>query len=369
MDNANRISIRSFTIIVIFVTVGTSILIAPSGLAAAAQQDAWLAGIIGSGVNILLVVLYAAIGDRYPDLNLAQYTDKLLGRWIGAAVTLSYTAYFFLLGSLMIGSMGFFMTTQLLQDTPVEALMLLFSLVVVIALKSGSTVYSRAVEIFFPWTVALLAMLLLCLIPVLEPSRLLPVYEFGAKPILRGAYAFYSLQNSVLLMMLYPYVSPGKGRRRALIGGTLAGNVVLVLLTLLCVMMLGPEQTGNNVYPTYLLAKNVSFGGFLERMEGVLIFIWILSIFIRVLIAFHATIGCVAHVLRIRDENILVWPIMLAGIVVALMCYSNMVIVQESIAKSWSTMSLLPLVLLPLLLYFVSLARGKLALQDQPASR
>ncbi|MBO7742959.1 endospore germination permease [Paenibacillus sp. MWE-103] len=364
MDNANRISIRCYTIIVIFVTIGTSILIAPSGLAIAAKQDAWLAGIVGSAVNILLVALYAAVGERYPELNLAQCIDKLLGKWVGAAVTLGYTVYFFFLGSLMIGSMGFFMTTQLLQDTPVEALMILFVLVVVIALKSGSIVYARAVEIFFPLAAALLVILLFCLLPILDPSRLLPVYEFGAKPILRGAYSFYSLQNSVLLMMLYPHVAKGKGRRRALVGGTLAGNGVLVVLTLLCIMMLGPEQTGNNVYPTYLLAKNVSIGGFLERLEGALIFIWILTIFVRILIVFQATIGCASHVLRLRDENILIWPVMLAGIVMALMCYSNMVVVQESVAKSWSTLSLLPLVLLPLLLYFVSLVRAKPATQD-----
>ncbi|SFI40118.1 GerA spore germination protein [Paenibacillus sp. UNC496MF] len=85
---------------------------------------------------------------------------------------------------------------------------------------------------------------------------------------------------------------------------------------------------------------------------------------VRVLSVFQATIGCASHVLRLRDENIQIWPVMLAGIVMALMCYSIMVIAQESVARSWSTLSLLPLVLLPLLLYFVSLARAKPAAQD-----
>ncbi|NBD27738.1 GerAB/ArcD/ProY family transporter [Paenibacillus glycinis] len=357
--NKPRISIRSFTLIVIFVTIGTSILIAPSGLAAAAKQDAWIAGIVGTVVNVLLVMLYAALAEKFPDQHLAQYADSLLGKWAGALITLIFTLYCFFLGSLMIGSMGFFMTTQLLQDTPVEALMVLFALVVVIALKSGCTVYANAVEIFYPWTAVLMLLLLVCLLPILDPSRLLPVFEFGAKPILKGAYSFYSLQNSVLLMTLYPYVAKGKGRRRALIGGTLAGNFVLVLMTLLCVMMLGAEQTGNNVYPTYLLAKNVSIGGFLERLEGVLIFIWLFSIFVRILISFQAAIVCVSHVLRLQDEKILIWPIMLGGIVLGLMCYSNMVVVQKSIAQSWSTMSLIPLVLIPLLLYLTAAIRKK----------
>jgi spore germination protein KB len=83
MIGSERISIRAFTILTFFFMIGTSILIAPNGLALAAKQDAWLAAIAGIAINLVLVWLYAVLGERHSGQTLVEYSQTLLGKWAG----------------------------------------------------------------------------------------------------------------------------------------------------------------------------------------------------------------------------------------------------------------------------------------------
>ena len=67
-----KISVRQFAVLVIIYTIGTTILVIPSGLAADAKQDAWIAAIIGVGLNLLIVCLYNKVGDCFPDMTLIR---------------------------------------------------------------------------------------------------------------------------------------------------------------------------------------------------------------------------------------------------------------------------------------------------------
>ena len=65
-------------------------MIIPSLLAERAKQDAWLAAIVATACGLLLVCLYNALGSRYPDLNLAEYSERVFGKWIGKTVSLLF---------------------------------------------------------------------------------------------------------------------------------------------------------------------------------------------------------------------------------------------------------------------------------------
>ena len=48
-----KISVRQFAVLVMIFTIGTTILVIPSGLAADAKQDAWLAAMLGVGLKFV----------------------------------------------------------------------------------------------------------------------------------------------------------------------------------------------------------------------------------------------------------------------------------------------------------------------------
>ncbi|NOU91869.1 GerAB/ArcD/ProY family transporter [Paenibacillus sp. LMG 31456] len=354
MEKAGIISKRSFVILVTFFMIGTSILITPSGLAFEAKQDAWLACIVGIGFNLLNAVLYVMLGQRLGGQTLVQYCETTLGKWFGKVVSLSFMLFFYLLASLMIGDLGYFVTSQIMQETPMEVLQMLFMLVVVMTVRSGLIVYTRAAEVFFPWLIILFLLLILPLIPKFDITNFLPVMEFGLKPIVRGGVTFWGLQELIVLLMFYPFVSQTKGRKNGFAAGILIGGAALFITTVGSIAVLGPTLTTNQLFPAYTLAKNISIGHFLERVEGIMISIWVLSIFIKIVLTFHASIISFVQIMNIKDEKPLIVPMALGLIVLSLMCYPNTIYINDYLSKNWSPFALIFSVILPLLLLGVS---------------
>jgi spore germination protein KB len=83
-----KISARQFAILVILFSIGTTILVIPGVMAQVVKQDAWIAAVIGTGIGLLLVALYIAVGRMFPTKTLVEINETLFGKWLGKAVSL-----------------------------------------------------------------------------------------------------------------------------------------------------------------------------------------------------------------------------------------------------------------------------------------
>ncbi|MFD2331340.1 endospore germination permease [Cohnella sp. GCM10020058] len=361
MEASASISARNYMLLTFFFMLGTSILIAPAGLAEAAGQDAWMAAVVGIGLNFGFAAVYLVLAERHPGQSLAQIAETLLGMWAGRVVACLFSLFFYLLAALMVGDMGYFMTSQILTETPIEALEILFVMAIVSAVRSGLRGYAYAAEIFFPWIALLLVLFVLPLLPVFDANRLKPMFEKGALPIFKGGMNFFGLQELIVLFMLYQRVEAGVARRRGFMLGVALGGLVLIMMTTGCIGVLEAPVTANNLYPAYTLAKNIKIGRFLERIEGIMIFIWICSIFLKITLTFHASLIGFRQTFRISDERAILWPLAIGLIGLSLVCYPDMFFIIRFLSTSWLPFSAIFLVVLPLLLLTVSLLRGRSA--------
>ncbi|SEN23557.1 GerAB/ArcD/ProY family transporter [Lihuaxuella thermophila] len=151
MLEKGKISIRQFSILACLCTIGSSALLIPAILVSEAKQDAWLAGILGLGIGLLLTRLYSALGARFPHMTFVQYSEKLLGKWIGKTFSLLFVfAVPFILTAFMLRDIADFITTQIMPETPIIAIELLTLSIFVLAARIGIQPIARASEIFFP---------------------------------------------------------------------------------------------------------------------------------------------------------------------------------------------------------------------------
>ncbi len=90
-----KISPNQFKILVILCFISTSILLTPAGLTVHAKQDAWIAAIIGSVIGLVLVWFYSSVGSLFEDMSLIEYTEKVLGKWIGKIVAILFVFFLY----------------------------------------------------------------------------------------------------------------------------------------------------------------------------------------------------------------------------------------------------------------------------------
>ncbi|MCY9669709.1 spore germination protein [Paenibacillus alginolyticus] len=360
-EKENRIiDVHQFTILAIFFGVGTSILIAPSPLAADAKQDAWISSVIGIVAGLLPIAIYIRLSNRFPQKTVLEMNELIFGKWLGKAVSLLYTLFFFLLSVLMLGDIGYFLTTEVMPETPIVFIMACLMVVVIMATRKGPEVMARGAEIFFPWVVILYVMLVLMLAPKIETVRIQPVLENGFLPVLKAALPFLSLQEYVILMMIYPFVKVSKKTASAFYVGTLIAGVMLVIMVLLCILVLGPNLTASNLYPSFTLAKKISVGRIFERVEVIIGALWLITITFKLILTFFATALGTSQVFQFKSYNFLTVPLGMLTIAMVLPAYTNIVYAMDFIRRVWSAYALTFMFVLPLITWIVASVRKPL---------
>ncbi|WP_162341885.1 GerAB/ArcD/ProY family transporter [Paenibacillus paridis] len=367
MVNKDTLTVRTFSILVIFFTIGTSILITPAGLALEAKQDGWLAAILGVGLNGLTVLICIQLGKRHNDKTLIEMCHAAFGKWAGNVLGICFVLFFYLLAALMVGDLGYFLTTQNLPETPIEVLQIMFVVIIVFAVRAGLVVYSRAAQVFFPILICFFCLLILPILPKISINNFEPMLEYGFMPVVKAGFSFSGLQEMIVLLMLYPYVKKPASSNGGFMGGMLVGGIVLIVTSMGCIGVMGASVTSNQLFPAYVLAKNISIGHFLERIEGLMIFIWIMSIVMKIVITLDASVIGLGQLLKLKDTKPFIIPLGFGIVVLALLCYPNTIFIQDFLSKNWAPFASIFTLFLPMLLLVVLLLQKKKA-DDHPVT-
>ncbi|NIK70586.1 endospore germination permease [Paenibacillus sp. BK720] len=316
-----KISVRQFTILIMIGTVGDSILIMPTITAASSKQDAWLSMLLALLAGIVTGIIFAAIANRLQRISLYEAIRQRLGLWFGGFFFLLFIFSSFMCILTLLSEMSQFMTLQLMPETPVNAIILFFEAVIIIAYRYGIEAYARMGEILFPVMMGLFALLVVLLMPQIEWPNVRPIMAQGFLPIMQGALPAYctAFVEMAGLLMLVPYVQGNGKLTRPILSGFAVGGTVLFLIVLLSVLVLGPSLMQTKYYPTFVLAQKIMIGHFFERIEAVIAFLWVITVFYKTLIHFFTLTTGLAQVFRLKESKMLTIPlgmILLVGTVV-----------------------------------------------------
>ncbi|WP_171692119.1 GerAB/ArcD/ProY family transporter [Paenibacillus germinis] len=356
----DQISPRQLMIIVILVSVGTAILIISASVAAESKQDAWMAQLASNGIGVVLTLLYLYIAKKFSKRSIFEINDTVFGNWLGKFITLCLAFLTLIFCSMVVFYVGDFMNTQIMPTTPIQAIHIVFILVIIMGAKLGMVVLLRTAEIFFPWILLLFIFFIFFNTPNMEVNRLLPIGEITPLPVARTVIRITSYTFIPLFITIGPLlhkVTSMQRAQKAYLIGVITGGIIMLILVVSSILVLGAGNTAMQVYPSYALAQRINIGNFLQRIEVIMAFLWLVSIYFKLSLYYYTTIKGFAHVLHIRDYKILCFPIGLIITVLSLVVYPNKVHEER-----WDNLTFIPLALLigvvyPLLIVLVGWMR------------
>lgn len=350
------ISSNQFKLLVILCYLGTAILITPRGLAFEAKQDAWIAVLFGIIFSLFLVWLYNSLGSLFPNMTIVQYSQKLLGKWLGKLLSFFFIIFAFLNAAMLLWFVGDFIATQILIETPIEAINTLFMIIIIMAARLGLETFSRAAEVMFPFVIIFFILLILLIIKDIEVLNMLPILENGIKPIIRGALLFtsYSSVTLIILLMIFPSnIDKQIYAKKAFLKGNLIAGLIIFIITDLCILVLGYDLTARNTFSVYILAKKINVSDFLERVEVVIAVSWIITIFYKILFYFYGSVLGLAQILNLKDYSPLTLPLGMILIVLSLVVYPNSTYAQTWNRTIWIPFSFTFGLFFPLILFLI----------------
>ncbi|REE93161.1 spore germination protein KB [Paenibacillus taihuensis] len=221
--------------------------------------------------------------------------------------------------------------------TPIQVVHTLFVVAVVMGISLGLEVIARSAEVFLPWVALLITVLIVFLLPQIEFDRIQPTFESGVKGIIHGSLSVLSIpyMELVVFLMIFPSVNQPKGYGSAFVKGSLLGGFVIIIVTVLCVFVLGWDFTARHTFPSYTLAKKIQVGEFLQRIEVLVAIIWFVTIFYKLAICFYASVHGMAQLFRLRTSRPLIIPLAILLVVLSIVVYPNIVYFRVFAAEIW----------------------------------
>jgi spore germination protein KB len=355
LDNG-KISAAQLGVLVFLYTVGTTILIIPSGLAATAKQDAWIGALAGVGIGLVFLWLYSALWRLFPHQTFVGLCETLLGNIFGKILSVVFIFYSFIGSATVLYYLGNFFKTQFIPQTPLPIVNGLFAIVLVFGIKLGLESISRASEIMLPWFIILFVVLVVSLALKIKFENIQPVLESGIKPIAWSGLSFAGTAYLpiISLFAVFPNVRNSAQARKGFFVAAIIGGLCVVLITLLCILILGPNITSRSMFPSYALAKKINIGNFFQRIEAFMAGLWFITTYIKTTFYFYGWVTSFAELLKLKDHRFLAVPFGMILVVFSLVVYPNVAYMQN-----WDSTVFLPYILtIGLLLPLILLAAG-----------
>jgi spore germination protein KB len=312
-----------------------------------------LSVLVATGVGSLYVIFYSKLALELDKRTFIEGCKHAFGNTLGSILAFVYLTFPFILCTFLLWDIGDFMVTQIIVETPIQSIFILFILTIVFSVRSGIENIARTAEIFVPWVYGLFFIIIFFVLPSIEVTNILPILAKGIRPILQGSYhmVIFPFLELSLFLMISKNVYKREKLQKGFLGGFYKGAFVLFIVTTACILVLGPDFTSRNAFPVYVLGKKVSIGEFLQRIEIIIAIMWFLSIFFKLAIAFYSLVVGTSQLLGLKDYRPITLPFAMLVVVATSIMIPNSIFLIEFDKKAWGPYIFFVSVFLPMVVF------------------
>jgi spore germination protein len=288
-----EISHKEIAYAVASMLIGAGILTLPRSLANVTQvADAWISILLGGGLTVCFVWLVATLAAKFPKKTFFEYATVIVSKPIAVILTLLFAVHMILFAAYETRIVGSISVMYLFDRTPIEAVSLVFLLVVIYAVYGSTAAILRLNLMFLP--IILVISILLCLMNLVtaEVQNLKPTFTTSIMEYLRGVkVSTFSFLGFEILLFYIAFMKRTEKAAKAAIVGVSVTTLIYMILFISTIAVFGHEATKNMVNPTVELAKEVQIPGeFFERFESIFFTIWIMTLFNTTAMAFNVAL-------------------------------------------------------------------------------
>jgi len=333
-----------------------------SGMLKSAMQDAWISVLFAGAVGFITITLAINNAKYYPGQTFIEFSQEVFGKWLGRFWVLPYLAFWMISLGNILRSVVDFVIMALFKQTPILVVVLgVFIAVVFAVVTNGITTIGRCAELMGPFIMMMFILIYILNLSNLEYDFLFPIgADSGLLKILAGSVNMMELYgDSYLLVMVYGFLEKQKNAIPRIYAGLGIAVCFMLFTTLFIILTFGPGLAGKMQYPLYELVRYIEVGEFLQRIEVVMIGLWIFSAFIKLgLYLFCLSYGT-AQWLGIKKWKFMIIPISLLAVWAAELP-SSLMTIHELFIRFIDPISLPVLyLLLPFVLWMVILFRKR----------
>jgi spore germination protein (amino acid permease) len=360
MENRNFVGSYGLFATIVVSLIGISGFAYPRELAIIIGTDGWIVTIFaGLIVFFLLNLVYKLIKlNNFGTFN--NILENNLGKVIGKIVAVIFVVYNLIFVAISMRSFVEVLKMYLLPKTPTEFILIVMILTGTYLIRGDIKSLVKFNEVIF-WLMFIPIILVMFftlgetdftnLLPILHNE---PLNYIGATG--KALFAFIGFQSIYLVL---PYIKNRNNISKILFKSMLFAVLFYVLIFTFVLAVFSIEQTKVLLWPTITMIKSVCISSFfVERWEGVAMAFWILFYFTTFTNIYYLSADVGKSIFKLEDVK-LSSLIMAPAIYVIALYPENIAEVYNFEMKIIPISSLAMLVILPIILYLISILKKK----------
>lgn len=301
-----------------------SVMQIPSMIVMQAGRDAWLTVLGAWFLDVLLAIVYAYMGIRFPGENFVQYSITILGKYLGRMVGILFPLFFLLVSAIILRGLSQLVNSVFLPMTPLKVILVSSYFVSAYIGRKGLEVIARMSEVLGPLFFLSIIVLCILVIPDVQIARLKPQFDDGVVPFLNGVPILLTAFGVCIMMAMFIPLSnrPENGFLAKFIAVSL-GAFSVGLIVVESVGIFGYQDTQYMLSPALQLAKMINFSTYFERVEMIWLTILVGSVIVAASVLLWAFGEGMAQIIGLKDYKPLIFPGALLSLVLCMISFPN----------------------------------------------
>lgn len=324
-----------------------------------AGNAAWYMTLFSCAVSLIFFLLLCQLMKRFPENNITEIFELVLGKFIGKALSIVFVAYFLFYNGSTLREFLEMIKAYNLPHTPTSLIMLTFLAVCMIGVIKGLESIIRVSYVVFYFVIFGILFLYLLGTQNYNAGYLFPLGGYGVVNTMKVGVMRSSAYAEIFWLAILAKSVHGYRNFKKIGVLSLIISGVIISLSLLCyVLTFGYNLGQESLSGIFQLSRQIYFNRFLQRVESVFLFTWVISSLVTITLSLYITISLFCKAFNIKEHGPLSIPFAILTYCVAILPSSLSEVIQVNmvIIRQYSGALVYGV---PLIVLLVAFIRGK----------
>lgn len=301
MKNDYRFNLNQLLALCTMILLAPLLRLVPSRAAAIAGRGAWLTAPTALPL-IALYVLFICVfmKNRNEDEGLAELSLRCLGSKAGKAALIISALWLVLYAGFILRSGAERLITTIYPYSTPHVFIIVMGLLCLYAAMGACRSLARIAKLIQPVVLGVLLLILLFSFMSIQKQNLLPITGRYFLPVMKGSMTVTDILSVAMYLACFFLGSVRKEKDRFKHFSIWAGLMLLLVTAVSAAVVgnFGAELTARLTRPFFSLVRNLVFFNSLERVEALVVTLWVFPDFLLV----SALLYAAQHTLRLAFE-------------------------------------------------------------------
>lgn len=294
---------------------------------------AWYATLVSCLSTLVFFVFIYLLLKRFPGKDILRIYETVLGKFPGKIIALIICGFVVYNAGSTLREFVEMIKVYNLPYTPTSVIIITFLSVSIIIGYFGFQTLARICALCFIPTLIALGVILLLAAPSYDANLLKPYLGYG--PVTTMEYGFMRSSayfEFILLGFAINTVGGHKLYKKIGMYSIIISGAVFSISLLCYLMTFGYAVGSENISGIFELSRSIYFNRFIQRVESIFLFAWVISSVISTTASYYFGILIYCKVFTIKDHKPLLIPFAILVFIVAILPASMQVVSQINIA-------------------------------------